>query len=50
MANSWQNRLIGDRGKKQKDRYTLTNIKVKDGWKLRPSGLLGPVEIKADLE
>ncbi len=50
MANSWQNRLIGDRGKKQKDRYTRTNIKVKDQWKLRPSGLLGPVEIKADLE
>jgi hypothetical protein len=50
MANSWQNRLIGDRGKKQKDRYTRTNIKVRDEWKLRPSGLLGPVEIKAYLE
>jgi len=46
VVNTWQNRLIGDRGKEQKDRFTETNIKIKDEWKLRPSGLLGPVEIK----
>ena len=46
VANSWQNRLIGDRGKTQDTRYTKTNIKIRDDWKLRPSGLLGPVEIK----
>ena len=46
VVNSWQNRLIGDRGKAQKQRYTKTNIKIRDDWKLRPSGLLGPVEIR----
>jgi hypothetical protein len=49
VANSWQNRLIGDRGKPQEERFTKTNIKVRDEWKLRESGLLGPVEIKSDL-
>ena len=48
VVNTWQNRLIGDRGKPQKERFTETNIKVKDEWKLRPSGLLGPVEIKTE--
>jgi hypothetical protein len=48
VANSWQNRLIGDRGKPQDQRYTKTNIKIRDDWKLRKSGLLGPVEIKSD--
>jgi hypothetical protein len=48
VVNSWQNRLIGDRGKQQDQRYTKTNIKIRDDWKLRKSGLLGPVEIKHD--
>lgn len=48
VANTWLNRLIGDRGKDQKDRHTMTNIKIRDEWKLRTSGLLGPVEIKRD--
>jgi hypothetical protein len=48
VVNTWRNRLIGDRGKKQKERFTKTNIKIRDDWKLRTSGLLGPVEIKSD--
>ncbi len=48
VANSWQNRLIGDRGKPQDDRYTKTNIKIRDDWTLKRSGLLGPVEIMSD--
>jgi hypothetical protein len=46
VVNSWQNRLIGDRGKPQDQRYTKTNIKIRDDWTLRKSGLLGPIEIK----
>ena len=46
VVNSWQNRLIGDRSKPQEERYTKTNIKIRDDWKLRESGLLGPVEIR----
>ena len=48
VVNSWQNRLIGDRGKPQEERFTKTNIKIRDDWNLRPSGLLGPVEIKSN--
>lgn len=48
VVNSWQNRLIGDRGKPQEERFTKTNIKVRDEWKPRESGLLGPVEIKSE--
>jgi hypothetical protein len=48
VVNSWQNRLIGDRGKPQDQRYTKTNIKIRDDWKLRKSGLLGPIEIRHD--
>jgi len=47
-VNSWQNRLIGDRGKPQAERYTKTNIKIRDDWELRGSGLLGPVEIRCE--
>lgn len=47
VVNSWQNRLIGDRGKAQEDRFTKTNINIRDDWQLRKSGLLGPVEIKS---
>jgi len=45
VVNSWQNRLIGDRGKPQEERFTRTNITIRDDWELRGSGLLGPVEI-----
>lgn len=45
VVNSWQNRLIGDRGKPQGERYTKTNIRIKDEWTLRESGLIGPVEL-----
>jgi len=48
VVNSWQNRLIGDRGKPQEKRYTKTNINIRDDWTLRQSGLLGPVEIQSD--
>jgi len=48
VVNSWQNRLIGDRGKPQEERYTKTNIKIRDDWKLRKSGLWGPIEIRHD--
>ena len=49
VVNTWLNRLVGDRGKNQEDRYTKTNINIRDDWKLRRSGLLGPVEIKSNL-
>ena len=45
VVNTWQNRLISDRDKEQQERFTKTNIKIRDDWKLRPSGLIGPVEI-----
>jgi len=45
VVNTWQNRLIGDRGKPQEERFTKTNIKIRDDWELVPSGLLGPVRI-----
>ena len=48
VVNSWQNRLIGDRGQPWGKRYTQTNIRIRDDWKLRTSGLLGPVEIIGD--
>jgi len=48
VANSWQNRLIGDRGKDQADRFTMTNIFIRNDWNLRSSGLLGPVELKSN--
>lgn len=45
VVNSWLNRLIGDRGKPPEQRFTRTNIHVRDNWVPAPSGLLGPVEI-----
>jgi hypothetical protein len=45
VVNSWLNRLIGDRGKSQEERFTRTNIKIREDWDYRESGLLGPVEI-----
>lgn len=49
VVNSWQNRLIGDRGKSQNERYTKTNTKIRDDWQLRKSGLLGPVTIEESM-
>ena len=48
VVNSWRNRLVGDRGRPQAERYTQTNITIKGNWKLQPSGLLGPVEVLSD--
>lgn len=45
VVNSWYNRLIGDRGKPQDQRYTKTNISIRNNWNLQESGLLGPVQI-----
>ena len=45
VVNTWRNRLIGDRGKPQNERFTKTNITIKPDWKLEPSGLLGPVQL-----
>jgi len=47
VVNSWRNRLIGDRDVPPAQRHTKTNIRVTKGWKLRESGLLGPVTIQA---
>jgi hypothetical protein len=49
VVNSWQNRLIGDRGKPESQRVTQTNVRIRDDWILRSSGLLGPVEILGDI-
>lgn len=45
VANSWRNRLIGDRDLPLDRPFTRTNITVRRDWKLEPSGLLGPVTI-----
>ena len=45
VVNTWRNRLIGDLGKPQNERFTQTNITIKPDWKLEPSGLLGPVQL-----
>jgi len=48
VVNSWRNRLVGDRGKPQDQRYTKTNIKIQDKWTLLTSGLIGPVVIQTE--
>lgn len=45
VVNSWMNRLVGDRELTEEERFTRTNINIRDDWELKPSGLLGPVEI-----
>ncbi len=45
VTNSWRNRLIGDRDRPAAERLTKTNITIHKSWKLRASGLLGPVRI-----
>lgn len=47
VVNSWRNRLIGDRTMPAERRLTKTNIRIMKGWKLRESGLLGPVTVQA---
>lgn len=45
VTNTWRNRLVGDRGKPQEDRFTKTNVRIVDKWEILPSGLLGPVKL-----
>ena len=45
VVNTWRNRLVGDRGKPQNERFTKTNITIKPEWTVLPSGLLGPVRL-----
>ncbi|MCU0914725.1 MAG: glycoside hydrolase [Planctomycetes bacterium] len=45
VANSWRNRLLGDRPLPPDQRRTRTNITIRDDWQLSPSGLLGPVRL-----
>ena len=45
VTNSWRNRLVGDRGKPQNERFTKTNVTIKPEWELLDAGLLGPVQV-----
>jgi hypothetical protein len=45
VVNTWRNRLVGDRGKNQSERFTKTNITITPAWTVLPSGLLGPVRL-----
>jgi hypothetical protein len=45
VANSWRNRLVGDRGLAPEKRVTRTNVRIAPEWQLAPSGLFGPVEV-----
>jgi hypothetical protein len=46
VANLWVNRLIGDAQPEAKSKYTFTTIPTYEpDAPLRPSGLLGPVQI-----
>lgn len=47
VANSWRNRLVGDRSLPPDQRLTKTNITIKPEWELLDAGLLGPVSISA---
>lgn len=48
IVNLWPNRLIGDAGRPAEQRLTTTNVrKFKADSPLLPSGLLGPVVLKA---
>lgn len=49
VANFWTNRLIGDAGKPVEKRFTRTALRRPPvGRVLKPSGLLGPVEIMVE--
>ncbi len=45
IANSWRNRLVGDRDLPEGKRLTKTNITILKEWELLESGLIGPVRI-----
>ncbi len=47
VANSWRNRLLGDRDQPEAARFTKTNITIGKDWELLDSGMLGPVQIVA---
>ena len=47
LANSWRNRLVGDRDLPETQRFTRTNITIRKEWELLDSGLLGPVRVLA---
>jgi hypothetical protein len=47
VANSWRNRLVGDRDLPEAKRFTRTNITIRKEWGLLDSGLLGPIRILA---
>ncbi|HWQ91908.1 MAG TPA: glycosyl hydrolase, partial [Clostridia bacterium] len=47
VANSWRNRLVGDRPLAKEQRITQTNVRIVPEWTLLPSGLIGPVQIVA---
>jgi hypothetical protein len=50
VANSWRNRLVGDRDLPEAGRLTRTNITIRKEWTLLDAGLLGPVQILAARE
>ncbi len=46
VVNNWENRLIGDAGLPEEERYTRTNVtKFTPDMTLTPSGLFGPVRV-----
>ncbi|OAM89784.1 glycosyl hydrolase [Termitidicoccus mucosus] len=45
IVNLWPNRLIGDKYLPASQKFTRTNIPLKDDAALLPSGLIGPVRI-----
>jgi hypothetical protein len=48
VTNLWPNRLIGDKTRAEKDRFTWTTYdQYKADSPLLPSGLLGPVKVRA---
>lgn len=46
VANTWWNRLLADQALPKENRLTRTNVSLKPGGKLLPSGLLGPVTLE----
>jgi len=45
VVNLWRNRLIGDGGLPEEEQITKSNVIPKQGEKLHPSGLIGPVQL-----
>lgn len=50
VANIWTNRLVGDAARPAGQRLTRTALRYRAGGALKPSGLLGPVRLKASPE